>query len=252
MSTHVRIDHQRKFNCRNGRSATKLTGNTPAQRYQKQKLIHNTVRVPSSLYSMNLGALNVYQSPSAKTYGVNWNQASDRTNPHLQPAGSSGGTIQEEIAPSVLLLVFDLAHWLLEEQVSILNTILMTDTLLASKERNLFVNKQFQTLSQKMKFHLIELLLFTVEKCSSLVLLKSVYVNLTPTENCYIAELEVHVLLPKCMKSLRKPNRRTLFVLLYAMPKRTNITDILPVIAFYYNVNKELPAEIFFLCYNFE
>ena len=91
MSTYVRIDHQRKFNCRNGRSATKLTGNTPAQRYQKQKLIHNTVRVPSSLYSMNLGALNVYQSPSAKTYGVNWNQASDRTNPHLQPAGSSGG-----------------------------------------------------------------------------------------------------------------------------------------------------------------
>ena len=91
MSTYVRIDHQRKFNCRNGKSSTKLTGNTPAQRYQKQKLIYNTVRVPSSIYSMNLGALNVYQHPSAKTYGVNWNQASDRVDPHLQPAGSSGG-----------------------------------------------------------------------------------------------------------------------------------------------------------------
>ena len=90
MTTYVRIDHQRRFNCRNGRIATKLTGSYPSQRYQRLKLIHNTVRVPSSIYTMNLGALNVYQAPD-KIYGVNWNQMSDRRNPHIQPANSSGG-----------------------------------------------------------------------------------------------------------------------------------------------------------------
>ena len=90
MTTYVRIDNQRRFNCRNGRTATKLTGNSPSQRYQKLKLIHNTVRVPSSIYTMNLGALNVYQAPN-KIYGVNWNQMSDRRDPHIQQANSGGG-----------------------------------------------------------------------------------------------------------------------------------------------------------------
>ena len=85
MTTYVRIDNQRRFNCRNGRTATKLTGNSPSQRYQKLKLIHNTVRVPSSIYTMNLGALNVYQAPN-KIYGVNWNQMSDRPYPSNQRA----------------------------------------------------------------------------------------------------------------------------------------------------------------------
>ena len=72
--------------------------NDKATQYQTQKIIQNTVRVPSSLYSMNLGALNVYQKPN-NTYetitvngtdlivapGVNWNQMSDRKNPHIQP-----------------------------------------------------------------------------------------------------------------------------------------------------------------------
>ena len=34
---------------------TNLTGNTPADQYQKLKLIQNTVRVYSSLYTSNLG-----------------------------------------------------------------------------------------------------------------------------------------------------------------------------------------------------
>lgn len=81
-----------------------LTSNNPASRYQIQKLIQNTVRVPSSLYTMNLGALNVYQKPNSKyevatlgdlvyltTPGVNWNQMSDRANPHKQIVISGNG-----------------------------------------------------------------------------------------------------------------------------------------------------------------
>ena len=84
---------------------TNLTSNTPANQYQRQKIIQNTVRVPSSLYSMNLAALNVYQKPSS-TYnvvnvggtnytvspGVNWNQMSDRKEPHLQQFATSSGS----------------------------------------------------------------------------------------------------------------------------------------------------------------
>jgi len=79
--------------------------NNPATRYQIQQLIQNTVRVPSSIYTMNLGALSVYQAPS-KNYrvvslgdvaylvspGVNWNQMSDRANPHKQVVVSGNGT----------------------------------------------------------------------------------------------------------------------------------------------------------------
>ena len=60
-----------------------LASNSPASLYQKQKIIQNTVRVASSLYTMNLGSLKVYQSPE-KEYGVNWKQMSDRKIPHIQ------------------------------------------------------------------------------------------------------------------------------------------------------------------------
>jgi hypothetical protein len=62
-----------------------LTSNDPASQYQRQKIIQNTVRVPASLYTMNLGALNVYELPDARTR-VNWNQMSDRRNRHIQTA----------------------------------------------------------------------------------------------------------------------------------------------------------------------
>lgn len=82
-----------------------LASNTPASQYQKQKLIQNTVRVPSSIYTMNLGALNVYQKPNSTfepiaingaiyiaSPGVNWNQMSDRRNPHVQKTVTGGGS----------------------------------------------------------------------------------------------------------------------------------------------------------------
>lgn len=81
-----------------------LTSNNAASRYQIQKLIQNTVRVPSSIYTMNIGALNVYQKPNSVTKlislgdteylitpGVNWNQMSDRANPHIQVVVSGNG-----------------------------------------------------------------------------------------------------------------------------------------------------------------
>jgi len=82
-----------------------LNGNDPASRYQKLKLIQNTVRVPSSIYTMNLGALNVYEKPNTSfqtvalngaeyivSPGVNWNQMSDRGNPHVQKVVSGSGS----------------------------------------------------------------------------------------------------------------------------------------------------------------
>lgn len=68
-----------------------LNSNDPAYQYQNQKIIQNTVRVPSSLYTMNLGSLSVYEPPQLKT-GVNWNQMSDRAIPSKQPTGSGGSS----------------------------------------------------------------------------------------------------------------------------------------------------------------
>jgi len=82
-----------------------LTSNDPASQYQRQKIIQNTVRVPSSLFTMNLGALNVYERPnldykvvdvSGSNYivspGVNWNQMSDRREPHIQVVKTGSGS----------------------------------------------------------------------------------------------------------------------------------------------------------------
>ena len=71
-------------NCRSRNCNTNLTSNTPADQYQRLKLIQNTVRVASSLYTMNLGALSAYKKPTAKTYNVCWNQMSDRPIPSHQ------------------------------------------------------------------------------------------------------------------------------------------------------------------------
>lgn len=58
---------------------------SPAAQYQRLKIIQNTVRVPSSLYSMNIGALTVFERPIHGAT-VNWNQMSDRAVPHKQVA----------------------------------------------------------------------------------------------------------------------------------------------------------------------
>ena len=71
---------------------TNLTSNTPANQYQRQKIIQNTVRVPSSLYTMNLGSLSAYQKPENALYKVNWNQMSDRALPSVQKSNATGTT----------------------------------------------------------------------------------------------------------------------------------------------------------------
>ena len=91
------------FRCR--KCDTNLTANTRANQYQRVKRIYNTVGVPSSIYTMNLGALNAYEVPNTKyeivnvagtnyqvSPGVNWNQMSDRQSPHIQVAVSGAGT----------------------------------------------------------------------------------------------------------------------------------------------------------------
>ena len=77
------------YRCRN--CDTNLTTNTPASQYQRLKLIQNTVRVYSSLYTSNLGPLNAYKKPTALTYGVCWNQMSDRPQPSVQRASIPTG-----------------------------------------------------------------------------------------------------------------------------------------------------------------
>ena len=82
-----------------------LASNDPASQYQRQKLIQKTVRVPSSLYTMNLAGLSGYQKPSHKYQlveqagtpyyappGVNWNQMSDRANPSKQLTKVASGS----------------------------------------------------------------------------------------------------------------------------------------------------------------
>jgi hypothetical protein len=65
---------------------THLTGNTPADQYQKQKYIQNTLRIYASLYTANLGPLTAYSKPLERNYGVCWNQMSDRPVASVQKA----------------------------------------------------------------------------------------------------------------------------------------------------------------------
>ena len=82
-----------------------LASNDTASQYQRQKLIQNTVRVQSSLYTMNLAGLSGYQKPSPKYQlleqagtpyyappGVNWNQMSDRASPANQVTKVASGS----------------------------------------------------------------------------------------------------------------------------------------------------------------
>lgn len=82
-----------------------LSSNDPASQYQRQKLIQNTVRVPSSLYTMNLAALAGYQKPLNKPQliqqdgsgyvvpaKVYWNQMSDRARPANQVTNVATGS----------------------------------------------------------------------------------------------------------------------------------------------------------------
>ncbi len=91
------------YNCRN--CFNRLTSNDPASQYQKQKLIQNTVRVPSSLYTMNLGGLAGFKRPLNEGQYVEqfgsyyfvpentyWNQQSDRPKPSIQNVKIASGS----------------------------------------------------------------------------------------------------------------------------------------------------------------
>ena len=69
---------------------TNLSGSTPADQYQRLKLIQNTVRLYGSLYTANLAPLTAYKkpisNPNVNLYGVCWNQMSDRPVPSVQKA----------------------------------------------------------------------------------------------------------------------------------------------------------------------
>ena len=92
---HINEDSSGIFTCK--ACDIKLSTTNPASQYQTQKVIQNTVRVSSSLYTMNLGALSAYKKPlntyqvveqSGTSYitppRVNWNQMSDRPSPSVQ------------------------------------------------------------------------------------------------------------------------------------------------------------------------
>ena len=103
-SNHTNIEIQCKINCSRNFNRN-LAGNDFASQYQRQKIIQNTVRVYSSLYTMNLAGLSGYQKPlnvpqlveqagthyivPAKTY---WNQMSDRARPSNQVTKVASGS----------------------------------------------------------------------------------------------------------------------------------------------------------------
>jgi len=63
-----------------------MASSDPETQYQRLKLMQNTVRVASSLYSMNAGALNVGSQSQTGDTPLNWNQMSDRPIAHIQTA----------------------------------------------------------------------------------------------------------------------------------------------------------------------
>jgi hypothetical protein len=63
---------------------TNLTSNIPTNQYQRLKLIQNTVRAYSSLYTANIGPLTAYKPPTLESHLVCWNQMSDRPLPSVQ------------------------------------------------------------------------------------------------------------------------------------------------------------------------
>lgn len=83
-SIPFKTDYGNAGRCRN--CDTNLTSGSPADQYQRLKIIQNTVRVYSSLYTMNKGSLSAYVRPTAATYNVNWSQMSDRPVPSIQRA----------------------------------------------------------------------------------------------------------------------------------------------------------------------
>ena len=103
-SNHTNIEIQCKINCSRNFNRN-LAGNDLASQYQRQKIIQNTVRVYSSLYTMNLAGLSGYQKPlnvpqlveqsgthyivPANTY---WNQMSDRARPSNQVTKVASGS----------------------------------------------------------------------------------------------------------------------------------------------------------------
>ena len=90
--------------CRSGNCDRNLTSNQPFDNYQRQKIIQNTVRTASSNYTMNLGALSVYQKPTNYFKQVNWNQMSDRSIPHRQPFTTSSGLSGNSTKRSIVRL----------------------------------------------------------------------------------------------------------------------------------------------------
>lgn len=82
-----------------------VASDDPAMINQRQKVIQKVVRVNSSLYTMNIAGLNVYQSPEKNSQiveqagvnylippGLNWNQMSDRARPAQQNVKTGSGS----------------------------------------------------------------------------------------------------------------------------------------------------------------
>jgi len=78
------------YRCRN--CDTNMNSQNPATKYQIQKIIQNTVRVESSLYTMNIGSLSSFQKDTLQTANVPWNQMSDRAVSHKQPNMVASGS----------------------------------------------------------------------------------------------------------------------------------------------------------------
>jgi hypothetical protein len=92
MSSDANTSKPQQLICRRLGWNENLPNTNPAAQYHTLKIIQNTVRVPASLYTHDLGALTTYQKPTGAFGNVNWNQMSDRAVRHIQPNIVAGGS----------------------------------------------------------------------------------------------------------------------------------------------------------------
>ena len=92
-------DFEEVVDCSQCTSQPCLPQNSKPMLQVYNRRMYNYVRVPTSLYTNTLGALNVYNRSSQGVFGLRWNQSSDRTIPHLGKAivPSHGNSLKTSI-----------------------------------------------------------------------------------------------------------------------------------------------------------
>ena len=80
------VNSQQVADCTQCRDEPCLKQNSEAMLKVYNRRMYNYVRVPSSLYTGTLGALNTFSGSRGGVYGLRWNQSSDKKLAHVGKA----------------------------------------------------------------------------------------------------------------------------------------------------------------------